>query len=231
MNRSFRLLSVVVSCLVWANGCFADEVLFHKESRNYGQEGLLGKVFRREFETRMFTHPTWRQRLYGASHDPDVNETLEVYARPDHSIWLSHRYASPSLSTIIWSRIYIGEKFDLKKRLDAVHITDHEIALPPEVAKELELLWRTMLPGLAEAPKPPVLYMHTPILIAFARENNSVETGSIPIAAYDTPIYRDFLAVVKDLKDLCDHGANSTDPAFAPLPDKIRRLRARLGKP
>jgi hypothetical protein len=216
---------------VWANACFAGEVLFYKVSRNYDHEGLLGKVFRREFETRMFTHPTWRQRLYGASHDPDVNETLEIYTKPDRSIWLDHRYAVPSLSGIIWSRIYLGEQFNLKKRLDAVHITDHEIALPPEVAKELELLWRTMLPGLAEAPKPPVLYMHTPILIAFAHENNSVETGTMAIAAYDTPIYRDFLDVVKALKDLCDHGANSRDPAFAPLPDEIRRLRVRLEKP
>jgi hypothetical protein len=213
---------------VWANACFAGEVLFYEVSRNYDHEGVLGKVFQREFETRMFAHPTWRQRLYGESHDPDVNETLEIYTKPDRSIWLDHRYAVPSFSRIIWSRIYIGEKFNLKERLDAVRITGHEIALPPEVAKELELLWRTMLPGLAESPKPPVLYMHTPILIAFAREDNSVKTGSIAIAAYNTPIYRDFLNVVKCLKDLCDHGANLTDPAFAPLPDKIRRLRERL---
>lgn len=228
MNRPFRFLSVAVSCLVWADVCFSSQILFFKVSRNYDEEGLLGKVLRREIETRLFTHPTWRQRLYGESHDPDVNETLEIYTKQDRSIWLDHRYAVPSLSRIIWSHIYLGEKFNLKKRLDAVHITDHEIALPPEVAKELELLWRTMLPGLAEAPKPPVLYMHTPILIAFARDNNSVETGSIAIAAYNTPIYRDFLDVVKNLKDLCDHGAVSTDPAFAALPDKIRRLRARL---
>lgn len=228
MNRSCRLLSVAALWLLCANACFARELLFYKVSRNYGQEGLLGKAFRREFETRMFTHPNWCQRLYGESHDPDVNETLEIYSKPDRSIWLSHRYAAPSLSRIIWSRVYIDERFNLTKRLDTVRITAHEIALAPEVAKDLELLWRAMLPGLAEAPKPPVLYMHTPILIAFSRESNSVETGSIAIAAYNTPIYRAFLDVVKDLKDLCDHGANSTDPAFGRLADKMRRLKARL---
>jgi hypothetical protein len=228
MNRPFRLFSAAALWLVCTNACFASEVLFYKVPRNYGQEGLLGEAFRREFETRMFTHPNWRQRLYGESHDPDVNETLETYTKPDRSIWLSHRHAVPSLSRIIWSRIYIGERFNLTKRLDSVHITDHEIALAPDVAKELELLWRAMLPGLEEAPKPPVLYMHTPRLIAFSRENNSVETGSIAIAAYNTPIYRGFLGVVGDLKDLCDHGADSTDPAFGRLADRIRRLRARL---
>jgi hypothetical protein len=153
---------------------------------------------------------------------------LEVYTKPDRTFWLTHRHAVPSLSKIIWSRIYMREEFNLQKRLDAVHIAEHEIALPLDLSKELEALWRVMLPGLAEEPRPPVLYMHTPTLIAFARDNNGIEAGGIAIAAYNTPIYGAFLDVVKELKDLCDRGASSTDPAFASLTDKVRRVRVRL---
>jgi hypothetical protein len=228
INSLFRVLAIAASWLTWATASFAGDVLFYKVSRNYDQEGLVGEVFRRELETRMFTHATWRQRLYGASHDPDVNETLEIYTKSDRSIWLTHRRAVPSISGIIWSRLFIGKKFDLKKELDAVRITHHEVALPLEVANEVELLWKAMLPGLAEAPKPPALHMHTPIFIAFVQKKNSIETGSIAIAAYNTPTYRAFVDVVSDLRVVCDRGGGPTDPIFRKLPDKIRRVRARL---
>jgi hypothetical protein len=210
------------------NASFASGVLFYKVSRNYGHEGPFGETLRRELETRMFTHSTWQQRLYGESHDPDVNETLESYTQPDGSIWLSHKRATPSISGIIWNRIFIGKHFDLKKELDAVRITDHEVALPSGVARELQLLWRAMLPGAAEAPKPPKLYMHVPIYVGFAKEHNSVETGSIAIAAYDTPIYRTFIEIVSDLREVCDRGGYAADSTLQRLPDKIRRLKARL---
>jgi hypothetical protein len=153
---------------------------------------------------------------------------LETYSKPDGSIWLSHKRAAPSITGIIWNRVFIGKHFDLKKELDAVRITDREVALPSDVAKELELLWRTMLPGLAEAPKPPVLHMHVPIYIAFAKGNNSTETGSIAIAAYDTPTYRAFIEIISDLRAVCDRGGDPADSTFQKLPDKVRRLRARL---
>lgn len=225
---SRRVLAIAASWLIWANASFAGDVLFYKVSRNYGQEGLVGEVFRREFETRVFVHKTWRQRLYGASHDPDVNETLEIYTKPDRSIWLIHRRVVPSISGIIWSRLFNGKKFDLRKELDAVRITSHEVALPSEVANEVELLWRAMLPGLAEAPKPSELHMHAPIFIAFGRKNNTIETGSIAIAAYDSLAYRAFVDIISDLRAVCDRGGGPTDPIFRKLPNRIQRLRARL---
>jgi hypothetical protein len=226
--RPSAFLLLLASLPLWVNSSLAGDVLFYRVPRNYGQQGLVGKTLRQELETRMFTQSAWHQRLFCESHDPDINETLETYSRPDGRVWLRHRRADPSISRIIWNRTFIGERFDLRKQLDAVNVATRDIALPPDVARELDVLWTTMLPGLPSAPKPPKLYMHTPTFIAFARKNGSVETGSIAIAAYDTPIYRAFLDVLRELRDLCDRGASSTDPTLTRLPRKIRRLAERL---
>lgn len=230
MNKYFGVVLVAFFSVTTALASLASDVLFFKVSRDYDQRGVLGETYRREIETRMFTHSTWHQRLYYESHDPDVNETLEVYSKPDGSRWLAHRGASPSLSRIIWNRIFNGQRFDLTKQLDAVRITNHEIALPPGLANELELLWRTMLPGLREAPIPRDLHMHTPIFIGFVRENNSVKTGSVCIAAYNTPIYQAFVDVISDLRTLADQGVNSTQSVLSKLPFKVRQLRMRLDR-
>jgi len=231
--KHLSALMAAALCLIVTNGCVAGEVLFYKVSRNYGHDGLLGRVNRRELETRMFTHATWSERLYCNPYEPDIDETLEVHSNADGSRSLSHRLATPSLSRRIDWSISQREQFDLKKKLDAVRITEHEIALPAEVAKEIELLWRTMLPGLLKEPTEPIvgehrLIIHAPYIIALARDNNSVKTGSIAMAAYNTPAYVAFMGIVDDLIKVCDRGGSSADPIFRRLPDKIRHLRTRL---
>jgi hypothetical protein len=102
-----------------------------------------------------------------------------------------------------------------------------------DVAKEIELLWRAMLPGLPKDPDPEerVIVPHAPTIIAFAREGESVKTGGIAMAAYDTPVYRAFLDIVEDLTKVCDRSGKSTDRIFSRLPTKIQRLRGKLEKP
>lgn len=151
MKNVGAVVTAAFSLLV-GDCCFAHETLFYKASRNYDEEGSLGTVYRRELESRMFTHPTWGERLYLSYDHPDIDETLEVYSKPDGSRWLNYRRAVPSLTRLIGS-CFFGADFDLKKKLDAVQIIDHEVGLPEEVASEIKLLWRTMLSGLVKPPK------------------------------------------------------------------------------
>ena len=55
---------------------------------------------------------------------------------------------------LIFRHVVYHAKFNLHKKLDAVVITSHDVDLPPKVAKELELLWQTMLPGVTNAYMP-----------------------------------------------------------------------------
>lgn len=96
MTRTFSALLAAVCCLATPQ-LWGGELLFVKGSRNYDQEGDVGEAFRREFEPRMFTHATWRQRLYRNFNFGD-DETLEFYVRADGSRWLSFRRATPSLT-------------------------------------------------------------------------------------------------------------------------------------
>jgi hypothetical protein len=212
--------------------CLAKELLFQAEPASLGYakgDGRrLAEAYRTEFEPRMFPHRMWHQRLAYSSSEQHVDETLEIFSKPDGSRWLGHRRANPSLTVFIWSRIVEGAKFDLKKKLDTVQITSCEVALPREVGNELDQLWRTMLPGVPENQVPRILAMHAPILDAWVRKDHSVEAGRVPMAAYDTPIYRAFVDVVKDLREACDRHAVPTDPIFKRLPTKIHNLRARL---
>lgn len=179
----------------------------------------------------MFTHARWHERLYISHYEPAIDETLETYSKPDGSRWVSHHRATPSLSRII-EPAPSGEQYDLQKELDAVRITSREVALPAEVANEIGLLWRAMLPGLPDEPRNQstrhVLYIHAPAFIAFSRDNNSVKTGRIATAAHDTPAYRAFLGIVDDLIKVCDRSSASTDAVLRKLPSKIRDLRTRL---
>jgi hypothetical protein len=210
----------------------AKELLFQAEPANHnyarGPGKKLAEAYHTEFDPRMFPQQTWHQRLSYSSYKPDLDETLEIYSKPDGSRWLSHRRAKPSLTGFIVRRVVYGEKFDLKKQLDAVPVRANDVALPPEVANEIELLWQTMLPGVAKAPEPRILSAHAPIFDAFVRRDHSVRTGRIHMAAYDTPVYRAFVDVITDLRAVCDRGGNSADPIFKRLPTKIRNLRARL---
>jgi hypothetical protein len=223
---------VALGLFTSAGECLAKDLLFEAEPANNdyarGVGRKLAEAYRTEFDPRMFPHRTWHQRLAYSSSEQDVDETLEIYSKPDGSRWLSHRRAKPYLTGFIWNRIVEGAKFDLKKKLDAVRITSHEVALPSAVAKEIDELWRTMLPGVPHEKVPLILTTHTPIFDAWVRKDNSVEAGRIPMAAYDTPTYRAFVDVIKDLREVCDRSGNSTDPIFKRLPTKIQNLRARL---
>jgi hypothetical protein len=227
-NQILSSILVALWLVIPFRESLAKELLFQAEPANYDHDRKLGEAYRTEFDPRMFGHPKWHQRLAYSSSEQNVDETLEIYSKPDGSRSLSHRLANPSLTAFIWNRIVEGATFDLKKKLDTVHITSHEVALPPAVANELDQLWRAMLPGVAKAQVPLILAMHTPIFDAWVRRDHSVEAGRIPMAAYDTPIYRAFVDVITDLRAVCDRGGNSADPIFKRLPGKIRRLRARL---
>jgi hypothetical protein len=210
----------------------AKELLFQAEPANpnyaRGLSKKLAEAHRTEFDPRMFPQQTWIQRLSYSSYKPDLDETLEIYSKPEGSRWLSHRRAKPSLTGLILRRVVHEENFDLKKQLDAVPITAHDVALPPPVADELKLLWQTMLPGVAKAPEPLTLSAHAPLFDAWVRKDRSVKAGRISGAAYDTPVYRAFVDVINDLREACDRHANSADPIFKGLPVKIRNLRTRL---
>src|SRR2546423_13374030 len=101
MKKRFVGSLAGVLCLVLAGFCFAGDVLFYKISRSYGLEGVQGRIFQRKFEARMFTHARWHERLYVNPYEPDIDETLETYSKPDGSRWLSHHRATPSLSRLI----------------------------------------------------------------------------------------------------------------------------------
>lgn len=223
-------LCALVFVLSSANSSYAKEVLFYRVSRNYDSEGKLGSVKRHELESRMFTHPTWLHRLYYNPYEPDIDETLEIYSKPDGSSWLSYCRATPSLSQIIFAYVQLGARFDLKRELDSAHIIRREVRLPEGMAAEISLLWRTMLPGLPKDPDPArrLIVPHFPTIIGFDRQADAVKTGRIPMAAHNTPVYRAFLVIVGDLIRACDSGAQPTDPIFSQLSDKINRLRSRF---
>lgn len=235
LNMRMRTLTVipVAFWLCTTASSIANEVLFQAEPANLdyvrGVGRKLGETLQIEFNPRMFPHQTWSQRLSYYSSQPDLNESLEIYSKPNGSRWLNHRRANPSLTGLIFRRVVHGEKFDLRKELDAVRITSHEVALPPDVANELEVLWKTMLPGIAEAPEPRFLYTHVPIFDAWVRRDHTVKAGRITTAAYDTPIYRMFVDVLVDLRKVCDGGGKSSNPIFKRLMNEIRALRVKLG--
>lgn len=206
----------------------ATEVLFANEPTNRTNTSRLAQLDRGEFETRMFAHAKWHQRLSYFSTNPDVDETLEVYSRPDGTRWLSHRTASPSIYSIILARLMPGAKFNLSRKLDTVRITKREVMLPSEVAKELDRLWDTMLPGVEQCPPPKMLYTHVPSFYAFSQRNGNVIAGGICLAAYDSPIYATFVAMIGDLRMICDNHTAVTDPLFQSLPEKIRAISDRV---
>lgn len=232
MNRIFGSLLISLWFFACASQSSAKELLFQAEPLDYtdvkGGDKELSEAYRTEFNPRMFSNQKWLQRLSYSSYKPDVDETMEIYSTPDGSRRLSHRLANPSLSALVLRRVVYNAKFNLHKELDAVAITSHDVALPEKVAKELELLWQTMLPGVAKAPEPRILAVHAPIFDAWVRRDRSVETGRICLAAYDTPVYRQFVDVIQDLRDVCDRSAGPNDPVFSRLPERLRRLRMKL---
>ncbi len=241
-RTGLKIVAAVVTAavsLIVGDCCFAHEALFYRASRNYNEEGSLGTVYRRELESRMFTHPAWGERLYLSYDNPNINETIEVYSKPDGSPWLDYRRAVPSLTRLIRDRLF-GANFDLKRQLDAVQIIDHEVALPEELASEIKLLWRAMLSGLAKRPPEEpkkqggfvtrTIYLNVVVIIGFAKEDNTVKTGSIPMNVHKTRAYREFADIVDNLIRASERGAGARDPIWAQLPERIRNLRLHLAR-
>lgn len=228
MNTRSAALSAIILCVL-TELCSGQTVLFYKESRNYGREGVQGEIFRREFEARMFKYADWRERLFVALYEPAVDQTLEIYTKPDGSRWLSYTRGTPAPSRLI-GPAPSGERYDSAKELKAIRITRREIALPSNVANEVELLWQAMLPGPAREPKNQstrhVINIHAPAFVAFLRHNGSVQTGRIVTTAIDTPAYHSFVQIVEDLMKACN--ARQTDRILSQLPTKIQHLRALL---
>jgi hypothetical protein len=226
MNAKSAVFLAILLCLL-TELCSGQNVLFYKESSNYGREGEQGEIFRREFETRMFHYANWRQRLFVALYDPGVDQTLEVYSKSDGSHWLSYTCSTPAVSRVLDAGP-LG--YNTKKGLRTVRITRHEIALPTNVASEIQLLWQSMLPGSQSEPRnrPGRVYLDYPAFVASMRNDGSVQTGRLAAAAIDTPAYHSFVQIVEDLLKACDGG--QTDKILSRLPSKIQHLRALLKK-
>lgn len=230
MNTKFATcLAVILARMLFTpiELCAGQNILFYKESRNYGREGRQGEIFRQEFEARMFKNANWHERLFINLYEPAVDQTLEVYTKPDGSRWLSYRRATPSMSPL-FGPSFPGERYDITKELAAVRVRQREIELPANVANEIELLWRAMLPGLPHEPESRRIYMDYPAFVAFERNNNSVHAGRIAMAAMDTPAYDSFVQIVEDLMRACS--GEQKDRRLLRLPFKIQHLRALLKK-
>jgi hypothetical protein len=231
--RRVRATLIAVGCaLVTADVSVAD-ILFRKASRDYDESGELGRAYTREYESRMFTHRSWRQRLWCyRDHSDDMNDTLEVYSRADGSRWLSYRHARPSLTREINRRYFVHEQFDLKKSLDSIPVTGGDIRLPPSVATEIESLWKIMLPGLRREPQSNtrIIIVNGPAFIGFRRDGRSVVAGTLADVAYGTRAYRNFVDIVDDLTDSCRASGRARDAILARLPQKMQKLRTRLSK-
>jgi uncharacterized coiled-coil protein SlyX len=231
-TRSSSIAFVALGLALAAADVSARDILFRKASRDYDETGELGRAYTREFESRLFTHRTWLWRLYCHSDPDDMDDTVEIYAKPDGSRWLSYRRAKPALSREIIRRYFDRQNFDLKKSLDSTSIKGGEIRLPPNVATEIEALWHVMLPGLDREPRSGtrIVIVSAPTFIGFRREGRSIIAGTIADVAYGTPAYRDFVDIVDDLIDSCRKSAGTRDAILARLPQKMQKLRARLSK-
>lgn len=239
ISKSVGVVVTAAFSLLVADCGFARETLFYKASRNYDEEGSAGTVLRRELESRMFTHPTWGERLYLSYDNPDINETLEVYSKPDGSHWLDYRRAVPSLSRLIRSR-FSGADFDLKRKLDAVQIIDHQVRLPTEMASEMQLLWRMMLSKLGKPPAEDqkkqggfvtrTIYLDVVVIIGLVKEDDGVKAGNVPMNVHKTRAYREFADIVDNLIKASERDADAKDPIWAKLSERMRNLRLHLGE-
>ena len=86
-----------------------------------------------------------------------------------------------------------------------------------------------MLPGSQKEPEFKSLYMHAPVFIAFCKRDGSVNSGRMAFAAYHSPAYEEFVDIIKDLIDSCEHPAVKAS-LMEKLSGKIRRLTARLSQ-
>ena len=105
-----------------------------------------------------------------------------------------------------------------------MQIIDHEVTLPEEVASEIKLLWRTILSGLAKPPPDErkkhggfvtrKIYHNVAVIIGFAKEDNTVKTGSIPMNSHKTRAYREFGNIVDDFVKASERSAGARDPVW-----------------
>ena len=230
MTRTSRTFCALLATTCWlvTLQLRGGDLLFVEASKDYYEKGELGEAFGREFEPRMFTHATWRQRLY-RNFNFGEDQTLEFYVRPDGSRWLSFRRADPSLTQAILDRYWSREEFDLKKRLDSSRITACEKQnMPENVASQIEALWQTMVPGVVKEPERKSFGSTAPgVLYALRKKGDSTEVGAMALGAYHTPAYEEFIKIVDDLIGLCERPA-ARARLLQKLPAKIRHLTDRL---
>jgi hypothetical protein len=229
MTRTSTIFCTLLATTCWllTPQAQAGDLLFVEASKRYDKEGDLGYAFRREFEPRMFTHATWRQRFYRSFNFGD-DETLEFYVRGDGSRWLSFRRATPSLTQAILDRYGSGEEFDLKKRLDSSRIKACETELPENVATQIEVLWQTMVPGVVKEPERKGFGSTAPgVLYALKKNGKSTEIGAVAFGAYHTPAYEEFVKIVDDLIGLCER-PTARALLLRKLPGEIQHLNDRL---
>lgn len=226
MSKISLVLTWVVVCLL-TPASHARDVLFYQTSKNYHLEGREGEVFRRQFESRMFSHADWLGRLVIIFDEPEFDQTLEVYAKPDGSRWLSYVRATPALSLLLTPTLP-GEHYDTAKDLAVVRYIRREIALPADVADQIEQFWHIIMPGSRRKPEPPAgrVNLRLILFVAFLRDHGSIQAGEIPLPAIDTPAYHSFVEIVEDLMKACNGGQK--DRILARLPSKIQHLRALL---
>ena len=221
-----------LACLLPRSVACGRDILFRKISRDFGETGELGRAYRRELESRMFTHATWQLRLYCHSDDDDRDETLEVYSTPDGSHRLSWRQVTPSISRELNRRYFLHERFDVAKSLASLRIIGGDILLPQNVASDVEALWQVMVPGLLREPQTNehVIIIRAPSFVSFRRTSGGVVAGRVADRAYGSPAYRGFVDIVDDLIDSCRAPGGKRNLLLAGLPAKMQKLRARLSK-
>ena len=228
ISRSFFAVLATICCLATPQ-LRGGDLLFIEGSKDYYKEEILGDAFRWEFEPRMFAHSTWRQRLY-RNFNFGEDQTLEFYVRPDGSRWLSVRRADPSLTQAILDRYWSRHEFDLKKRLDSSRIKACDLELPQDIARQIEVLWETMVPGVLKEPERKTFAfgaLAPGVIFALKKNGSSIEIGTVAFGAYGTPAYEEFIKIVDDLIGLCER-PRARARLLQKLPPKIRHLTNRL---
>ena len=223
---------VLFACLaVWWSAPTADAryPLFYQSSSDHSLDRQQSGVFSNAFESRMFKRGEWIGRLVIIFDEPEFDQALELYKRPDGSRYLSYVRATPSLSVILRSALQ-AKHDDVSKDLAAVSFVRREVPLRADVAAQVEAFWRTILPGAHRKPEPLAgeINLRLTLFVASVRDRGRIEVGEVPLPARNTPAYRCFVDIAEDL--LRAVNGDTAERRFARLPSKIRNLQALVEK-
>ena len=72
------------------------------------------------------------------------------------------------------------------------------------------------------------IYLNVVVIIAFAKEDTAVKSGSIPMDVHKTRAYREFGNIVDNLIKASERGAGARDPIWAELRERMRNSRLHL---